>query len=497
MKNSVKYFFVLLLCIVSINIFAQTQGDTNEEGLENDVILSVSNTVQNAMSNPEYLVTPGDVYSLNYAAGSTAVSYTISVDSTYKIRVANLAMLDAKGKTFIELKREVENIVTKNYPMSGVQFVLMNPASFTVIVSGEVKYTAERSAWALTRLSTVLSGLHTDYSSTRFVTLRRKDGTVKKCDLFLASRFGDLTQNPYLRPGDVIEIPRVSKRVTISGAVERPGTYELSEKENLIELINYYGNGLTDFSDLSRIEVSKPSTKDNVKGEKTYLNVASLDDDLVKNYTLKNYDSVFINSYAELHPVMFIEGAILNQGTGTDLSSTEKISVQFNPGENYAFFLRRHSGLFSSVSDTENAYIIRNEKTIPININDCLYDISYYSDITIEENDILMVPFKQFFVTVAGAVNNPGRFPYIPDRGYEYYIGLAGGFDKERNGNDAVKILDANGNKHDKDNYILPECTITAKTNSFLYYFNKYSPVLTTILSIVTTFISVQAITGR
>ena len=73
MKNSVKYFFVLLLCIVSINIFAQTQGDTNEEGLENDVILSVSNTVQNAMSNPEYLVTPGDVYSLNYAAGTTPV----------------------------------------------------------------------------------------------------------------------------------------------------------------------------------------------------------------------------------------------------------------------------------------------------------------------------------------------------------------------------------------------------------------------------------------
>ena len=84
--------------------------------------------VQMAMSNPNYMVTAGDVYNLSFVAGTTPVTYPISVDSSYKIRVANLAIIDASGKTYLELKRQVEDIVIKNYPMSGVQFVLVSPA---------------------------------------------------------------------------------------------------------------------------------------------------------------------------------------------------------------------------------------------------------------------------------------------------------------------------------------------------------------------------------
>lgn len=506
MKNKIKYFFVLVLCCFAVSAFSQTVALSKDDLLnqqnlqEGEVLKSFTTSVQTAMSNPDYLVTPGDIYSLNYAAGTTPVSYAISVDTTYKVRVSNLAVLDAQGKTFVELKKEVENVVTKNYPLSGVQFVLMSPATFTVVVKGEVKQTEERSAWALSRLSSVLSGVYTDYSSNRFVTLKRADGTVKKCDLFLASRFGDLTQDPYLQPGDIIEIPRLEKKVTISGAIERPGTYELRENENLVELINYYGSGLTDFSDLSRVEITKPSVKENVKGEKIYLNIESLDDDLAKNQKLNNRESVFIGSYESMNPVIFIEGAILKNteiSSGTELTATEKVTMKFNPGENYAFFVRNNSSIFSSVSDLENAYIIRKGDILPIDINECLYDVSYYSDLFLEENDVLMIPFKQFFVTVAGAVNNPGRFAYIPDRSYEYYIGLAGGFDSDRNTNGAVEIKDVNGKKQSKNGEIEPEDTITAKTNSFTYFFNKYATVLTTILSIVSTFLSVQVMVGR
>ena len=43
----------------------------------------------------------------------------MSYNSTYKIRVSNLGIVDASGKTFLELKKQVEDIVSKNYPMSG------------------------------------------------------------------------------------------------------------------------------------------------------------------------------------------------------------------------------------------------------------------------------------------------------------------------------------------------------------------------------------------
>ena len=145
----------------------------------------------------------------------------------------------------------------------------------------------------------------------------------------------------------------------------------------------------------------------------------------------------------------------------------------------------------------ENAYITRNGEYIPVDLNLMLYDASYYSDLVLEKDDILTVPFKQFFVSVAGAVNKPGRYPFIPDRGFDYYVGLAGGFDTNKNSMEMVEIIDVNGKKHKKNEKILPEYTITAKTNSFLYYFNQYAPVVTTVLSIITTTISVIAVTAK
>jgi len=88
-------------------------------------------------------------------------------------------------------------------------------------------------------------------------------------------------------------------------------------------------------------------------------------------------------------------------------------------------------------------------------------------------------------VSVAGAVTTPGRYPYIPGRDWEYYIGLAGGFIVDKNFNQTVTIKDLNGKVMKKSDPIAPETTITAATNSFTYYFGKYSPVITVLLSAI------------
>jgi hypothetical protein len=159
--------------------------------------------------------------------------------------------------------------------------------------------------------------------------------------------------------------------------------------------------------------------------------------------------------------------------------------------------VRRNSKWFSAVSDTRNAYIIRGEEHIPINLNPMLYDETYRGQVLIEENDTLIIPFRQYFVTVAGAVVSPGRYPYIPDREWEYYIALAGGFIPERNLRENITITDMGGKRMKKTDSITPETVITASTNHGLYYFNQYAPVITTILSVVTTTISILALVSR
>lgn len=369
--------------------------------------------------------------------------------------------------------------------------------SNTVLITGEVKSTVEIDAWPQKRLSALIAEHTTDYSSIRDVEVTAVDGTTTSYDLFLAERYGQMDQNPYIKPGETITVNRLDRKVTVSGAVERPGTYELLEGENLEELVRIYGGGLAPLADVSRIELYRRVTGKEGSGEKSYLNKESLDN----NFPLICYDSVVISSYEDLQPVVFIEGAVtdtksVDTTASSELEGTTRIVASFNNGEDYAYFARRNKLLFKPESDLTNAYIIRGTETIPINLNPMLYDASYYANMEIMPNDTLVIPFKQYFVSVAGAVLHPGRYPFIPNRTWEYYIGLAGGFDKNKNSLDSIELRDINNKKYSKNQFVTPESTITANTNSMLYKFNQYAPAITTILSIVASTLSIMAVTG-
>jgi protein involved in polysaccharide export with SLBB domain len=544
---------------------------------------------QLARSNPDYLVTAGDVYTLAYNANGAPVTYMITVDSSYRIRISNLGIINAAGRTFRQLKADAETIVSNNYPLSGVQLVLTQPGVFRVFVKGEVQTATEISTWALARLSS-LTGHMTAYASIRDITIKSSNGQVRNYDLFKADRLGDLSQNPYLRPDDEITFNRLERRVTINGSVERPGGYQILPGENLKDVIETYGNGFTPLADKTRMELVRYLGSDSISGDRMLLKESDVDAnyilrnydvitipsiadtrpvatvdrlerritvegavrrpgtydllpnenlrDLIEtygdgfipladpsrieivryvnsnatsgdkiaigeaeiaaNYPLENYDSIFIPTIVSLRPVFFIEGAIKNTNenvTGPSASFREVVS--FNSGETYSFVVRRNARWFTAESDTANAYIERGSERIPINLNRILYDANFRSEVLIEENDLLIIPFRQYFVTVAGAVAVPGRYPYIPDRNWEYYVSLAGGFIPERNASARVEIQDFNGKTLKKTDLISPETTITAATNHWLYYFNQIAPVVTTLLSIGSTVLSIILITQR
>jgi len=490
MKNKCFVFMILIL-LVCPGVYVSAQSTSSQsEGISNMGLLNgISQDTILARSSADYRVTPGDVYMLTYAAGSTPVSYIILVDSSYRIRVSNLGVINGAGKTFMQLKNEVEATVANNYPLSGVQLVLNQPAVFHVFVTGEVQTAKEVSAWGLSKLSSLLGDNLTAYSSIRDISIKSSNGQTRVYDIFKARRYGELSQDPYLRPGDVVTFNRVKRIVTIDGAVERPGSYQLLDGQNIKDLIEIYGSGFTIIADKTRLELVRVSNSATIGGNKIFLT----EKDLADNYILENNDVITVPSISQLQPVMFVEGALINAGITADLAGATRITVQFSIGDTYASLVRRNINWFTPISDTQNAYILRKDERIPINLNPMLYNASYRDDIPIHDGDILIVPFRQYFVTVAGSVARPGRYPYIPDRTWEYYIGLAGGFIAERNAFNAVSINDINGKKRKKTDAILPETTITASTNHALYYFNLYSPVILTVLSLITTFFSVQA----
>ena len=533
-KKRIIFCITCIFLTFRVSLFAQDDRSRQASNAQTPSALpgvDVNQNVMLARSSADYRVTPGDVYTLGYAAGNTPVSYIIVVDSSYRIRVSNLGVVNGAGKTFMQLKSEVETTVANNYPLSGVQLVLTQPAVFRVYVNGEVAVAEEVPAWGLSRLSSLVgknfygyspsaernssgnpsstgrnisdrrnssesatSGVInlTDYTSIRDISIKSSNGQTRVYDLFKAQRYGDISQDPYLRPGDVITFNRIKRVVIIDGAVERPGAYQLLDGENIKELIEIYGRGFTPIADKSRLEMVRLLNSKDIAGDKIFLT----ESDLADNFVLEHYDEITVPMIIQLQPVMFVEGALFS-GITEDLVSTTRITVQFNNGDTYASLIRKNSSWFTPVSDTQNAYILRKNERIPINLNPLLYDALYRDNFPLQENDILIVPFRQYFVTVAGSVVNPDRYPYIPDRDWEYYIGLAGGFVSERNANNSITITDINGKKRKKTDAILPETTITASTNHFFYYFNLYSPIVLTVLSLVTTFFTIQAVANR
>jgi hypothetical protein len=85
----------------SLSSSRNNNSQTNaSEGRANTFSYGFNADAQLALSSPDYRVTAGDIYTLAYTALGNNVEYVVPVDSSYRIRVANLGVVDGAGKTF-------------------------------------------------------------------------------------------------------------------------------------------------------------------------------------------------------------------------------------------------------------------------------------------------------------------------------------------------------------------------------------------------------------
>lgn len=88
------------------------------------------------------------------------------------------------------------------------------------------------------------------------VVLIHSDGTKVELDL-TAMLNGDVTQNPILRGGDVINVPK-APQFYIYGEVQKPGMYKLERKMTVLQAISE-GGGLTRRGSERRVFVKRHS----------------------------------------------------------------------------------------------------------------------------------------------------------------------------------------------------------------------------------------------
>ncbi|MDR1956915.1 MAG: SLBB domain-containing protein, partial [Treponema sp.] len=286
--------------------------------------------------------------------------------------------------------------------------------------------------------------------------------------------------------------------VAIAGEVFRPGSYELLEGESLQELVSYYADGFTLNAAPDLIRLSRINTLEGIPGETQF--VSFKENALL---TLEDRDIIAIENKTIYRAVAFFEGAISQassttavEETNADIEGTSKMEYPFYHGETLGHAVRTIRNRFSVVSDLANVYILRGERQIPVDLRPFLYSNDFSHDVDLENGDTIIIPFRQYFVLVSGAVKAPGRYPYVPDRRADYYINLAGGRDELLNNGRGVKVSDMNNKTLSLSDFISPESMISVPTNTFTARFNQFGPIITTILSIVSATLSIFAITG-
>ncbi|MFW5786319.1 MAG: SLBB domain-containing protein [bacterium] len=456
--------------------------------------------VQRAMSDSRYPATPGDVYRLTFTQATEQETLLLYVSPDYTVSMDFLGSVDATGLTFHEVRSRVQEIVQRSYPGASMRLAVEQTGEFPVFVRGEVKQSGEIYAWGLNRLSSLPESAFTSGASFRNVQVIDADGTKRTYDLLQAQRYGERDQNPLLRPGQTIVIPRYDRRISIKGTVHRPGTYDLLPDETYADLLEFAG-GYQETADQAHIRLARyvELSEGGGDSEGRPQEAVYLSHDELADTELRHLDAVRVADRLQARAVFFVEGAVRPPDGGGEADSAtaaepvigaQRVPTDIIPGQRLSEYVYELGELFTQNAALEDAYIKRGNEIHAVDLLALAQgQLSLTADPVLRAGDVLVVPFRQLQVTVLGAVNQPGRYPYVPDRSWRYYVNLAGGFSDDLNNFGTVRIRDGNEQSVSLDEPVGPEYTIVARRDSPRYWFVRSIDLATTSMNFTTALI--------
>lgn len=267
-----------------------------------------------------------------------------------------------------------------------------------------------------------------------------------------------------LQKNDILYIPSIHDlqdmgKVTISGEVNKPGSYTYADHMSLEDLVITAG-GLKESASLVRVDVSrrirdpKGTTEPDMIGQNFSF---GLKDGFVVDgeagFELQPYDQVFVRrspSYNEQVSVT-VDGEVLYRGEYTLSTKSERLSslIQRAGGvSRYAYVrgakLRRVANEEELCRMEDVVKMVRREIgetlatslglkvdstfTVGIDLEAALANPGGDADLVLREGDVLTVPEYNNTVKVNGAVMMPNTVSYAKGKSVKYYLIQAGGY---------------------------------------------------------------------
>ena len=414
--------------------------------------------VPNIGSN--YVVDVGDVFKFT-RSGQKNTDEDLMVGRDGSLVIIGSGKLQVAGRTLAQVEEMVNSLVKATQIGVSHMLALKELRDVQVIIVGAVE---NPGIYTLSGGSSVVGGLHVagginQSGSFRNIELRRNNKAIATFDLYDLFVFGQYDNQNTLRSGDTIFVHPSKFQVPVAGGVNNSAIYELTDDENLKDLIGFAGGFNETFYGFNKVLVTR-----NLPQKRT---LEAVPVEQLDSFMLRPRDSVMVPSYSyksnDLYKVT-IEGRVKRPGTyfvlpGETLEmlvmraggyekdayeygaalfretaiDQEEIFAQLNYADTLNFIVSSlgkpgvnvSSGVLGLLAEEVRAENFQGRVITEFNINTLKSKPEL--NMPLQHNDRIVVPSLQKIVYMFGDFRNTLNASYQPKNSVNDYIKQAGG----------------------------------------------------------------------
>ncbi|MGH7279699.1 MAG: SLBB domain-containing protein [Candidatus Rokuibacteriota bacterium] len=383
-------------------------------------------------AGPDYRLGPGDLLDVQITGRmeSSRQQAIVGLDGTASF--APVGAVQVGGLTLLDAHRAVADRARALFRFADVSVTVLSPRAFEIVLAGEVHRPGTVLTTATRRVQDLIlaAGGVTPGGSLRRIVVTRK-GIAAEIDLLAFELRGDLRENPLVEEDTIVYVPPRGPSVTLAGAVQRPGDYEIPASGSLAELLQLTG-GFSQRAALSEARLTRVGPD----GRKQAVSV-----DLRSTLTppgdlpLRAGDLLFVPSLGILQDVVELRGAFNGTAESSRTTTAGRTTIiqrfELAQGERIRDLVRRAGGI-AAYADLRQAAVERlgtagPRQRIPVDLHRLLVERDDAQDIVLENGDVLTLPAIEDKVYVVGEVRAPGPVDYRPTLTPREYVALAGG----------------------------------------------------------------------
>ncbi|HSM16389.1 MAG TPA: SLBB domain-containing protein [Gemmatimonadales bacterium] len=359
------------------------------------------------------LILTGDV-ELAHSLEVTREGFVV-IPQVGQVYVANLTMGELEDQLYARLGRVYSGVRRGRGATTQFQVTVAKIRTIQVFVVGEV---ARPGSYQMAGTGTVLTALYaaggpTENGSFRNIEVRRGGNLASTLDGYAYLLRGITTHDIRLESGDVVFVPPRAMPVTVTGKVVRPAIYEFRQGETLRDAIAAAG-GFTFDASVRSVQIHRtlpPAARGPAGAERTVIDVPSdqVARDTSQSFALAPGDSVVVFSVPDRRRgYVTVTGGVWTEGP-----------VGFTAGMRLSDAIRLAGGPKPDVYLGQILVTRLTSDSSRVQLRSAFRDSTgaVIDDLVLQDEDEITVfgrtAFRpERFVTIGGAVREPGEVPY-------------------------------------------------------------------------------------